>query len=215
MRGTKATKGKNRRELILTVAAKLFREKGYEATTVRELADAVGLQSGSLFFHFGSKEEILLAVLEDGLRRALVILDKQIAKSKGPQERLAAIFHAHLKAILEEERDAFTVILREWRALSPRSRAKIVALRDEYESRIHSVLEELSGLGVVSSDVRVLRLFLLGALNWTIQWYRADGELSTDELADRFIALILPGERRRQPAEQSGCRRRVVGSSPA
>jgi AcrR family transcriptional regulator len=96
----------NRREQIVRAAARLFRENGYEATTVRDLADAVSMQSGSLFFHFGSKEEILLAVLKGGLERAEVALERQLVNAVTPQQKLAACFRAHLRTILEEERDA-------------------------------------------------------------------------------------------------------------
>jgi TetR/AcrR family transcriptional regulator, cholesterol catabolism regulator len=181
----------NRRELIIKTAARLFREKGFEGTTVRELADAVDLQSGSLFFHFDSKEEILLAVLEGGLLRAVVILNRWLQKARSPREKLAAIFHGHLKAILEEERDAFTIILRDWRTLSPRSRKAVIALRDKYEEHIDRVLREIAHEPFIPKDIRLFRLFLLGALNWTVQWYRPGGALTVDQLAERFLSMVV------------------------
>jgi TetR/AcrR family transcriptional regulator, cholesterol catabolism regulator len=182
----------DRREIIIKAAGRLFREKGYEGTSVRDLADAVGLQSGSLFFHFRSKEEILLSLLEGGLRRAVAILDRHLAQAVSPREKLSAILHGHLQAILDEERDAFYVVLRDWRTLSPRSRRKVIALRDEYESRIASALGELAHSGLIPRNTRLFRLFLLGALNWTVQWYRPDGNLKIGELADSFLDLMLP-----------------------
>jgi AcrR family transcriptional regulator len=182
----------NRREIIIKAAGQLFREKGYEGTTVRDLADSVGLQSGSLFFHFESKEEILVSLLEGGLRRAVTILDRHLEKASSPREKLSAILHGHLEAILQEERDAFYVVLRDWRTLSPPSRKKVIALRDEYESHIARVLDELSRTGLIPTNTRLFRLFLLGALNWTVQWYRPDGDLSIEQLADGFLQLMLP-----------------------
>jgi TetR/AcrR family transcriptional regulator, cholesterol catabolism regulator len=186
----------NRREIIVKAAGRLFREKGYEGTSVRDLADAVGLQSGSLFFHFRSKEEILLSLLEGGLRRAVAILDRHLAAAVSPREKVSAILHGHLQAILDEERDAFYVVLRDWRTLSPHSRKKVIALRDEYENRIALSLSELAPSGLIPGNIRLFRLFLLGALNWTVQWYRPDGDLTIGELADSFLELVLPKQRR-------------------
>src|SRR5690349_3161572 len=114
----KKSRANSRRELILKTAARLFRERGYENTTVRDLATAVKMQSGSLFFHFASKEDILLSILERGLLRAVAILDRHLSQAKTPREKLSAILHGHLNAVLFEERDGFTVVLRDWRGLS-------------------------------------------------------------------------------------------------
>lgn len=182
----------NRREIIIKAAGRLFREKGYEGTTVRDLAEAVKLQSGSLFFHFETKEEILVALLEGGLRRAVAILDRRLVNAVTPREKLSAILHGHLEAILDEERDAFYVVLRDWRTLSPPSRKKVIALRDEYESHISLALEQLSDTGLIPRNTRLFRLFLLGALNWTVQWYKPDGDLTIAQLADGFLDLVAP-----------------------
>lgn len=191
-RDRKRTRLRNRREIIIKTAGRLFREKGYEGTTVRDLAEAVELQSGSLFFHFDTKEEILVALLEGGLRRAVAILDRRLANAVTPREKLSAILHGHLEAILDEERDAFYVVLRDWRTLSPSSRKKVIALRDEYENHISSALEELSDTGLIPRNTRLFRLFLLGALNWTVQWYKPDGDLTIGQLADGFLDLVAP-----------------------
>jgi TetR/AcrR family transcriptional regulator, cholesterol catabolism regulator len=184
--------GDTRREIILKTAARLFREKGYEGTTVRDLADAVNLQSGSLFFHFRSKEEILLSILETGLLRAIAILDRNLVHAHTPREKLAAVLRGQLRAILIEDRDAFTTVLVDWRTLSARSRKRVIALRDEYEGHIKRVLDELSAAGAIPQDNRLFRLFLLGAMNWTVQWYRPEGDLTVDEVADGLLELFLP-----------------------
>jgi TetR/AcrR family transcriptional regulator, cholesterol catabolism regulator len=182
----------NRREVIIKAASRLFCEKGYERTTVRDLADAVDLHSGSLFLYFATKEEIFLAVLKSGMHRAGVILNEQLAKAQTPREKLAAICHGHLTAILGAERDAFTIVLRDWRTLSPESRQQVIALRDEYENHIGRVLDDLSGTGLIPEDTRLFRFFLLGALNWTVQWYRSTGDLTIDDLAEGFLSLMVP-----------------------
>jgi TetR/AcrR family transcriptional regulator, cholesterol catabolism regulator len=182
----------NRRDVIIRAAGKLFRQRGYEGTSVRDIASAVGLHSRSLFFHFETKEEILVSLLEGGLRRAVTILEEHLAAANSPREKLSAIMHGHLKAILQDERDAFYVVLRDWRTLSAPSRKKVIALRDEYERHIAKALDDLSAKGVVPKNKRLYRLFLLGALNWTVQWYRPEGDLGIDQLADGFLELMVP-----------------------
>lgn len=202
----------NRRDIIIKTAGQLFREKGYEGTSVRDLADAVGLQSGSLFFHFGSKEEILVSLLEGGLKRAVAIVDRHLANASSPEEKLSAILHGHLQAILAEERDAFYVVLRDWRTLSPPSRKKVIALRDEYESHIARALEELAQTGLIPNNTRLFRLFLLGALNWTVQWYRPDGNLTIEQLADGFLELMVSAQSHAGPGRKARKSLSAVGA---
>ncbi len=190
----KRTRLTNRREVIIRAAGKLFHKRGYEGTSVRDIAEAVGLHSGSLFFHFETKEEILVSLLEGGLRRAVTILDDHLARASSPREKLSGLMHGHLKAILQDERDAFYVVLRDWRTLSPFSRKKVIALRDEYESHIARALDRIAENGIIPKNRRLFKLFLLGALNWTVQWYRPDGDLSIDQLADGFLDLMVPQE---------------------
>jgi TetR/AcrR family transcriptional regulator, cholesterol catabolism regulator len=188
---SKVNGGTNRKGAILKAAARLFRQKGYERTTVRDLAQAVHMQSGSLFFHFKTKEDILHAVAQEGLERAIATLDMTLARARAPREKLAAILRTHLHATLGEERDAFTVVLLDWRSLPPKSRKRLIPLRDDYESHLGRALQDLSKSGVLPKDTKLLRLFLLGALNWTVHWYRPDGSLTIDELADGFLELVL------------------------
>jgi len=182
----------NKRGEIIKAAARLFRQKGYERTTVRDLAKAVRIQSGSIFFHFASKEEILEAVIAEGMQRAVAALDVAVAAARTPRDKLAAIFRTHLQQTLGDERDTFVVLMLDWRALPPKSRRRGVAFRDEYELHIGHVLEDLARDGLVSQNTGLFRLFLLGALNWTILWYRRDGRLSIDNLADAFLHLVIP-----------------------
>jgi TetR/AcrR family transcriptional regulator, cholesterol catabolism regulator len=196
--GRKRIRLSNRREMIIIAAARLFHERGFDGTTVRDLARAVHLQSGSLFAHFSTKEEILLAVLEDGARNAVDTLEGCLETVVTPRQKLSALVHCHLEMILGKNRAGFAIVVTDWRALSPEARKRVVALRDLYESCVARTLDEVAQAGLISKDTRVFRLFLLGALNWTLRWYQSDGELSVDQLAERFLSLILsfhPAER--------------------
>lgn len=181
-----------RRAQITRSAARLFLQKGYEATTVREIAGEVGLRSGSLFSHFGSKQEILVVVMDWGLRVALERADEALDEARGARARLLSLSRAHLKTLLGEATEALAVSQYEWRSLYPESQREVVRLRDEYEDRWREVLEEAREEGLVrTEDVRVFRLFALGALNGTVQWYRPGGGYDVDALAERFAAFVL------------------------
>ncbi len=180
----------SRRDALLAAAARLFREKGYERTTVRDIAREVGLQSGSLFYHFQSKEDMLVAVMAEGIERLLRSAREAVDQAGPPRDRLAALVRGHLKTLLEGGLDAIAVLLYEWRSLSAASRRQIVKLRDEYESLWQGVLDEAAAAGVVKGDTRILRRFVLGGVNWTTQWYRKNGSMSVDELADEIMQAI-------------------------
>jgi AcrR family transcriptional regulator len=179
-----------RMELVLA-AASLFRDMGYEKTTVRDLGNAVGLQSGSLFYHFRSKEEILVAVMALGISRTTEQLEAALSQAQSLREQLAALFHVHLNSLLGENQAALEVMLYEWRSVSPDARPGLIVLRDRYEKLWQDVLDQAAREGMVKPDTPLLRRTLLGSLHWTVQWFREEGELSIDELAEHMLELVL------------------------
>jgi AcrR family transcriptional regulator len=182
----------NRREDILREAARLFRENGYERTSVREIAEAVDMQSGSLFYHFKSKEDILVEIMGMGIDGLISRLNAALAGVDSPRERLLAWLTVHLAAMLEDFPDAMRVYLYEWRSLSPDARAVLIAQRDSYEARVSALLDELAAAGLVRGDIKLFRLFLLGAVNWTAQWYNPQGGLSARAIAEQYLNIVLP-----------------------
>ncbi|KZE31248.1 TetR/AcrR family transcriptional regulator [Crenobacter luteus] len=181
----------SRRMELVRAAARLFRDQGYERTTVRDLGQAVGLQSGSLFYHFRSKEDILVAVMALGIGATTDELEAALAKAASPRDKLATLFRVHLHSLLGENQAALEVMLYEWRSVSDAARPGLVVLRDRYEALWQTVLDEAAAAGLVKTDTRLLRRTWLGSLHWTVQWYRPDGELSVDALAERMLALAL------------------------
>ena len=181
----------SRRMELVRVAARLFRDQGYERTTVRDLGQAVGLQSGSLFYHFRTKEEILVAVMALGITSTTDQLQQALALARSPREKLAALFHVHLASLLGDNQAALEVMLYEWRSVSEEARPGLIVLRDRYEALWQEVLDEAAAAGLVKPDTRLLRRTLLGSLHWSVQWYRRDGALTVDQLADRMLELIL------------------------
>ena len=180
----------NRRTALLNAAARLFVEKGFDATTTRDIAQAVGMRSGSPFYHFRSKQELLKAVMVSGLDDGHARLLAAIAGIDDPARRLHVLVRTHLGNLLEG--DCHTpMLLGESRALDAAARAEIAEAFDRYQIPWQATLDELAVAGKLPNSAAPMRLFLFGMLNWTSQWYRRDGALSLDQLTDQAIALLL------------------------
>jgi AcrR family transcriptional regulator len=180
----------NRRAELLRAAGRLFVEKGYEGTTIRDIADAVGMRSGSPFYHFKSKQDLLKSVMVEGMQAALEAQQQAIAGLRDPEAKFRALVRNHLRNIIEAHCE-FPVLIYEWRSLTEESRAEVIAAKDRYEAVWQATLKELKKTGLVADDSRVTRLLLFGALNWVVQWYRPDGPLSLEQIADQAVALFL------------------------
>ena len=176
---------------LLQTAAHLFRSKGYERTTVRDLAGAVGIQSGSIFHNFKSKDEILKAVMEETILYNTALMRAALSEASGPRERVLALIRCELQSIMGGTGEAMGVLVYEWRSLSEESQAYILSLRDTYEQIWLEVLGEARAAGHFKTDPFVLRRFLTGALSWTTTWFRPDGKMSLDQLAEEALNLVL------------------------
>lgn len=195
--GTAATRDdgaetERRRELVLA-AGRLFSKHGYERTTVRELAREVGLQSGSLFHHFRSKEEILVAVMNNGIQEVIDHGEQALARYGAPADRLAALFRVHMSSMLHGAGgDAMNALVYEWRSLSPPSQAAVKVLSDRYEAMWQSVVSAAVDTGLLRGDVRIIKRCVLGAMNLTVQWYKPGGRLAPAEFIDAMLQASLP-----------------------
>jgi AcrR family transcriptional regulator len=181
----------NRRVEIVRVAARLFREQGFDGTTVRDIAAAVGMRSGSPFYHFVSKEEILFAVMEEGLRQGLARIEVVLAQHADPRERFVAFMHAQYGTILVDGHDFVPVMLYEWRRLPPVYRKRLIAVKDRYDALWQGVIDELAAAGLMRGDAKLARLLILGAVNFSATWFRRNGGLSIDELARASAGFFL------------------------
>ena len=180
----------SRREDLLRAAARLFVAKGFDATTTRDIAEAVGMRSGSPFYHFRSKQDLLKAAMIEGLETGCRRLQAAIEDVADPEQRLRVMIRTHLGNLLEGDCQA-PMLLFESRSLDAAARAEIAAVADRYQRVWQITLDELAASGRLRSSARPLRLFLFGMLNWSSQWYRPDGELSLDEIADAAAELLL------------------------
>lgn len=178
---------------LLAAAAHLFRTKGFERTTVRDLAQAVGIQSGSIFHHFKSKEEILRCVMEEVIHFNTDRMKAALMQAQSPRDKLLALIRSELVSINGETGEAMAVLIYEWRSLSEESQRFILTLREHYEQLWLTVLNEAKAAGLIPShvDTFVLRRFLTGALSWSNYWYKPNGPLTIDQLAEQALTLAL------------------------
>ena len=176
---------------LLNEAARLFRDKGYERTTVRDLAAAVGIQSGSLFHHFRTKEDILKAVMVETIRLNTALMQAAADQADSAREKLRALIRAELESINGQTGEAMAVLVYEWRSLSESSQAEVLELRDIYEDLWLSTLQQLSKEHQLGADPFITRRMLTGALSWTVTWYRPErGGLTLDGLTDQVMAML-------------------------
>lgn len=180
------------RDALVAAAAKLFREKGYERTTVRDLAEAVGMQSGSLFYHFSSKSEILYEVMRRGIDDLSSAVRLELASCENPRDELIVMTRTHLRTLLSNTQASLASLLYEWRSLPEEQRNQVVDLRDSYESLCREVMQRAMDQGVVKQgDPKLLVRLWLGAINWTSQWFKGDGDLGIDNLAEEVVDMML------------------------
>jgi AcrR family transcriptional regulator len=187
----RATNESNRRDALLRVSARLFREKGFDGTTIRDISAAADMHSGSPFYHFKTKQDILVAVMEQGLAEGLRKTEAVMALPLPAEQRLIKLIRAHLGTILEDGSDFIPVLLYDWRSLSSANRRRVVALKDRYDALWQQVIDELQAAGHMPGDAQLMRLLILGAVNWTGTWFRPGGRLSLDAVADGAARAFL------------------------
>jgi TetR/AcrR family transcriptional regulator, cholesterol catabolism regulator len=182
-----------RRSELTRQAARLFAEKGYHGTSIGDLAEAMGVQKGSLYAHIESKADLLWEVAREGAEAFHAALDSVPEQLPAP-ERIRLALRGHLR-VVAEQLDVATVFIREWRYLDGERRDAFVAERRRYEERFRALFREGRELGDLRTDLddATATLLALSAANWAYTWLRSgDG---VDELADRFYAVLLDGMR--------------------
>lgn len=183
-----------RRAEMVAAAARLFSERGYHGTSMQHLAEALGLQRGSLYTHIGSKEELLFDVVNEGADRFLERGERAATMTALASVKLRRLLVGHIETAIEHL-DSSTVFLNEWRYLSSALRELIQIKRDRYEAMVRQVVEEGIVAGEFRDDanVRFAARLVLSAGNWTYAWYRPGGELGPTEIGERFAELIIEG----------------------
>jgi len=184
----------NRRGDIIRAAGRLFRQKGYNGTTIRDIADAVGMRSGSPFYHFKSKHEILFSVTTEGIEVMLKNLESVLANELPARECFETCVITHLNYLLGPGRDFAWVMLYESRLLEPAEREVVHRMSARYEAVFSGVLDRLHTNGDLADTSVVTRKLILGAMNWSAQWYNEGGASDPRAIAGHLCNLILRKE---------------------
>jgi TetR/AcrR family transcriptional regulator, cholesterol catabolism regulator len=184
--------GARRRE-IDEVASELFHANGYAATSVRDIARALDIQGASLYAHVASKEDLLWAIVDRAATEFEKAADRATAETPSADavERLAALVEAHVEVVTADP-ERSSVFVTEWRHLSADRRAAIAVRRDAYEARFRETIADGVAIGAFrATDPAIGATFILTALNGIATWFRPDGRLSPDRIADHYVELAL------------------------
>jgi AcrR family transcriptional regulator len=186
---TLVTRSNNRESRLFKEAARFFRRKGYEATSIRDIVSRLDMTPSSFYYHYASKEAVLLAVYERGIAEITEAVQAAIKNKTDPWTRLEAACAAHLEALLESS-DYPQVVVRILPQDVPKAAKRMIALRDEYEQIFSRLIDELKL--TKGGEAHYFRLILLSALNTTQNWFKRDGEPARD-IAHHIVQLFRSG----------------------
>ena len=195
---TSTTELSGRQKEIMDIAQNMFREKGYMASSMRDIAKEAGMKAASLYNHFSSKDEILKTIcfLIAGRFFAAIKRVNDRQQLLNPEQKLRLAIQEHILVIISNM-DAAAVFLHEWRFLHPDNLQEFKRMRNNYEKEFENIILEGMVQGYFKSvDARFYCLTLFSALNWIYDWYKPQGHLSPQELSDRFSNLFLDGLKR-------------------
>lgn len=185
---------RERQREILRAAAVVFREKGFAAAGMRDIAEQAGLSAANLYYYYGSKDELLFSCQDLALERLLGAVQAARAGEGPVAGRLRAVIEGHLRCVLEELEGGAAHLAVD--ALPPALRAKVVRKRDRYERALRALIAEGVRAGELAPcDPTLVTRAMLGALNWTAQWYRAGGRTPLDALCVGFADYLVRGLR--------------------
>ncbi len=190
----KAAVSENADDRILQAAARQFREHGYSATTLRDIARAAGMLPGSLHYRYPSKEDILAALMERAIDRLIEGVLAASAAGATPLERVRLAMIEHLRILLSRE-DSVYVLLYDWRSLSPAAERAIAKHRRRYEQFADDLLAQAAASTPMQPgvDLYLLRQFGFGAANWAAQWFDPKGPYTPEQIADAFFRSLTVG----------------------
>ena len=183
------------RQEILRTAARLFQQRGYDATSMNDVAAALKLSKGGLYHHFQSKDEILFEIMNHAME---ITEERVLAPVRGiasPEEQLRALIRLHIEVVLSPRDREITVMLHENHPLPPGLRKRINTRKKEYIHFVESLMAEVQRARRAKGSVspRAAAFALLGMINWIYQWYKPEGDLQTHNLVPQFTDLVLGG----------------------
>jgi TetR/AcrR family transcriptional regulator len=193
-RGRRSEHSAATRVEILKSAAAAFRKLGYHGATVEQIAAALHMKKGNLYYYFRNKEEILFACHEYSHDRLQELLDKVVRSTAPADEKLRRLINSTVHVILDELHG--TALLLDLEALSPAHLKAVIVRRDRFDRGMRMILEEGIATGAfVSGDPKLVAFAMLGAVNWIARWFNPGGPASSEEIATRFADYLIAGLR--------------------
>jgi AcrR family transcriptional regulator len=183
---------RNTRADVVATAGRMFAEKGYHGTSMRDLGKELGLLGSSLYSHIDSKEDLLVEVVDEGARLFLDSAHRAMEVHGSAGERLTALIAGHVDVVLDHQ-DVVRTYLNEARMLDEGHRSRVVESRDAYEMMFRSAIGEGVRSGEFTTDVdpKIAAIFVLSILNALERWYSPDGELGRDQIVDAIAGSAL------------------------
>ena len=183
------------RQEILRTAARLFQQRGYDATSMNDVAAALKLSKGGLYHHFQSKDEILFEIMNHAMELTQERVLGPVRELSDPEERLRALIRLHIEVVLSPRDREITVMLHENHPLPPTLRKRINTRKKEYVHFVENLIEDVQRVrrakGAVSA--RAAAFALLGMINWIYQWYKPEGNLQANNLVPQFTEMVFGG----------------------
>jgi TetR/AcrR family transcriptional regulator, cholesterol catabolism regulator len=182
------------RQEILRTSARLFRERGYDATSMNDISGALKLSKGGLYHHFRSKDEILFHIMNHAMDITEARVMVPVREIEDPEEKLRALIRLHIQLVLRSRDREITVILHENHPLPPQLRKRVNARKKDYIHFVQDVIAEaLRARKNQKTDHRAAAFALLGMINWIYQWYRPEGPLGEDDLVRQYTEIFFRG----------------------
>jgi AcrR family transcriptional regulator len=186
--------GQFTRNRVYEVAAEVFHRKGYDNTSMSDVASAAGLTKAGLYHHVSSKESLLYTVLDVGLDLTESYVMKPLEAISDPLERLKTMIELHLRLVLEERNLEVTGLLHECKTLGAADRGRINRRKKEYvRMTTRLIADVLKKYNIADGNPKLAAFALLGMLNWTYQWYKLSGSNSREEIVQNFQNIFLQG----------------------
>ena len=185
---------KPRREQILDSAGRLFSERGYHATSMRDLAADLGMQGGSLYAHIQGKEELLIEIVNHASRQFDEALFPLRSAPQPADEKLREAMHRHIQ-VVADNMDSATVFFHEWKHLSGAAYTRVTEWRDTIDTFYRDLIAEGVAQGRFRADLdpRMTANLVLSAVNWAYIWYRPGGSLTPSDVANHYADMLLGG----------------------
>jgi AcrR family transcriptional regulator len=183
------------RQEILRTAARLFQQRGYDATSMSDVAAALNLSKGGLYHHFQSKDDILFHLMSHAMDITQEQVIDRVRALTDPEERLRTLIRLHIGVVLRERDREITVMLHENHPLPPALRRRINARKKEYVHFVEGLIADVQNVRRSKATVspRAAAFALMGMINWIYQWYRPEGSLQEEDMVRQYTEIFFAG----------------------